>query len=238
MVKRKEGTMISPTLWEQPGLNVLRSAFFPFEPAAALRSTQTQSWLAKIKPEEAKALDDSYEMAYDKKGMPYWWKATRSGKVKRLRSQPAYARTKTYLDKYFKYKDDLKVHGEKIGFIMPQDAFFMWFFMPMPKTWTKKKKAAMAFKMHKNHKDTDNLSKAIKDALAPRKSNFVAGPKRPMDDRVISSYANAKIYLPDEHKDKVGTLIIEYDLNQFLRGYFQDAMQLIKIQAPGQVAFL
>jgi len=175
--------------------------------------------------EEAIAIDASYEIGYtEKTGKPYWWKLDKkSGKQKILRAKPSYARTKTYLDKYFAYKDSLKAHGEKIGFIMPQDAFFMWFFIPMPKTWTKKKKAVMAFKLHKNHKDTDNLSKAIKDALAPRKSNFVAGSMPAMDDRVISSYANAKIYLPMGYEDQAGTLIMEYETNEFLMPYFLDA---------------
>ncbi len=155
-----------------------------------------------------------------------------------LRSKPNFVRTRRYLLKYLEYKDNLKAHGEKVGFIMPQDAFFMWFFMPMPKTWTKKKKLAMAFKLHKNKKDTDNLSKAIKDALAPRKSNFVPGGMPAMDDRVISSYANAKIYLPDSHVDKVGVLIIEYNVNEFLNPFFIDAMSLIGVDSYGSIESL
>jgi Endodeoxyribonuclease RusA len=219
-------------------MRVLRSELFPIEPQAAKRSTQTQTWLTKVPMEEAIAIDASYTMAFNSKGKPYWWKEGKDGKVKKLRSKPAYAKTKTFLDKYFKYKDDLKAHGEKVGFIMPQDAFFMWFYMPMPDTWTKKKKAAMTFKMHKNKKDTDNLSKAIKDALAPRKSNFTPGAMPAMDDRVISSYANAKIYTPGEwvkqpdgekiYTGAVGTLIVEYDLNEFLQDFFKDAAALMQ----------
>lgn len=210
-------------------MKILRHAFFPIEPQSALRSTQTQNWLTKISEEDAQKLEDSYKVGYDRKGEPYWFRIGKGNKMKTLRSKPNYVRTKKYLDKYFQYKQDLKEHGEKIGFIMPQDAFFMWFFMPMPKTWTKKKKSVMAFKLHKNKKDTDNLSKAIKDALAPRKSNFIVGKQPAMDDRVISSYANAKIYLPDEHLDKVGILIIEYDTNEFLLPFFNDAMMLMDI---------
>lgn len=210
-------------------MRILRHAFFPFEPQSALRSTQTQNWLTKISIEQAQAIEDSYTLDYDRKGKPFWYRTIKGGKVKTLRSQPNYVRTKRYLEKYFNYKQALREHGEKIGFIMPQDAFFMWFFMPMPKTWTKKKKVAMAFKLHKNKKDTDNLSKAIKDALAPRKSNFVTGNMPAMDDRVISSYANAKIYLPDEHVDKVGILIVEYYAHDFLYQFFLDAMGIMEI---------
>lgn len=210
-------------------MKILRHAFFPIEPQSALRSTQTQNWLTKISEEDAKKIEDNYSIAYDKKGKPYWFRIGKNNKTKTLRSKPNYVRTKRYLDKYFDYKEELKAYAEKIGFIMPQDAFFMWFFMPMPKTWTKKKKAAMAFKLHKNKKDTDNLAKALKDSLAPRKSNFVVSSTPAMDDRVISSYANAKIYLPDEYIDNVGTLIIEYDLDEFLIPFFNDAMSLLSM---------
>lgn len=212
-------------------MQILRSEFFPFEPQAALRSTQPQMWLTKISEEQAIELENKYHSGFDKTGKQYWIRTLKNGTEKMLRSKPNFVRTRKYLLKYLEYKDALKAHGEKVGFIMPQDAFFMWFFMPMPKTWTKKKKLAMAFKLHKNKKDTDNLSKAIKDALAPRKSNFVAGAMPAMDDRVISSYANAKIYLPDDHADKIGILIVEYGVKDFLGKFFADAMDLMKIPA-------
>lgn len=93
----------------------------------------------------------------------------------------------------------------------------------------------MAFKLHKNKKDTDNLSKAIKDALAPRKNTFMGGSQPAMDDRVISSYANAKIYLPDEHADKIGILIVEYWVHDFLYPFFLDAMKLMDIDMEFKV---
>lgn len=220
---------------------ILRSQFFPFEPQSALRSTQTQNWLTRVSEEEAVKIENSFKEAFDKKGNKIWVKLLKNGKTKTLKSSPNYVRTKRYLEKYLNYKKDLRDYGEKVGFIMPQDAFFMWFFMPMPKTWTKKKKAAMAFKLHKNKKDTDNLSKAIKDALAPRKSNFVQGRQPAMDDRVISSYANAKIYLPDEYIDKVGILIVEYNIEDFLMGFFFDATRLMKMELPdwlGNIKFI
>ena len=210
-------------------MKILRSCLFPFEPQSALRSTQTQNYLVSISEEEAQKIEDSYKIGYDKKGYPYWVRVLKNGKEKTLRSKPNHVRTRKYLLKYFEYKEALKAHAESIGFIMPQDAFFMWFFMPMPKSWTKKKKAEMAYKLHKNKKDTDNLSKGIKDALAPRKNTFIGGKQPAMDDRVISSYGNAKIYLPDEHIDKVGTLIIEYDVDDFLKPFFDDAMLILSV---------
>lgn len=209
-------------------MEVLRHAFFPVEPRSALRSTQTQTWLTKISEDQALKLEQQYQTSYDKKGQIYWWKKGKNNKIKTLKSPPNYVRTKKYLDRYFNYKTELREHADKIGFIMPQDAFFIWFFMPMPVSWTKKKKALMGFKMHKNRLDTDNLTKGILDAIAPRKSNFMSNRGIP-DDRVISSYANAKIYLPDEYKDKVGILIVEYQESDFLTGFFNDAINILEI---------
>lgn len=217
-------------------MKVLRYALFPFEPQSAVRSVQTQTWLTTITEEKAKEIEDSYKMAFRSNGKPYWYKFDKNGKMKTLRSKPNYVRTKRYLDKYVNYKKQLQEHKEKIGFIMPQDAFFIWYLMPMPKSWTLKKKRQMAFTLHKNKKDTDNLSKAIKDALAPRKNNFDTNSKTPaMDDRVISSYANAKIWLPDEYKTHIGTLIIEYDLCEFLVPFFANLANIIEIKEMPEV---
>jgi Holliday junction resolvase RusA-like endonuclease len=206
----------------------LRHIYFEVEPQSALRSTQTQTWLTKVSEEDAQKLEDSYKEAFDKKGQPIWVRIGNGGKVKTLKSKPNYVRTRRYLLKYLEYKDQLKVIAEEQGFIMPQDAFFMWYFMPMAKSWTKKKKAAMAFKMHKNKKDCDNIGKGVFDALAPRKSNFAAEKTHGIDDRVISSYANAKIYVPDGHIIKPGILIVEYGLQEFIEPYFKDMMAIME----------
>lgn len=213
-------------------MNILKYSYFAIEPQSALRSTQTQNWLTKITEEKAQALENEFEQGFDRKGKAVWFKVRKDGKTVTLRSKPNYVRTKRYLDKYFEYKEKLQVIAAKTGFTMPQDAFFMWFFMPMPKTWTKKKKAQMAFKMHKNKKDTDNLSKGIKDALCPRKSNFLTTQKKGIDDRIISSYANAKIYIPDDFPIEPGILIVEYDIYDFLLPFWADAMNCLGIIQP------
>lgn len=122
-------------------MKVLRHAHFPVEPQSALRSTQTQNWLVHITEQDAKNIEDSYAKGFRSNGKPFWFKTGKNGKVKTLSSPPNYVRNKRYLDKYFQYKEQLKLHSQEIGFIMPQDAFFMWFLMPMPKSWTKKKKS-------------------------------------------------------------------------------------------------
>lgn len=207
----------------------LRHIYFQIEPQSALRSVQTQMWLTKLSEAEALVLENSYKEGFDKKGNKIWFRVGKKGIVKTLKAKPNYVRTRRYLIKYFEYKDALKASAEEQGFIMPQDAFFMWYFMPMPKSWTKKKKAAMAYKLHKNKKDCDNIGKGIFDALAPRKSNFAAEKTNGIDDRVISSYSNAKIYIPDDSKIKTGILIIEYDVNSFLEFWFSHVMEIFSL---------
>lgn len=204
--------------------DIERSIFFPVEPQSALRSVRTQLWLTRITEEQALELEQQYQQGFNKLGKAYWWKAGKDGKIKVLKSPPNYVRTKKYLDKYMAYKDELRDKAQRVGFIMPEDAFFMWYFMPMPRTWTKKKKAAMAFTMHKSTKDCDNIAKGILDALAPRKNNFLPTDKV-TDDRIISSNCNAKIYVPEDYEP--GTLIIEYNVRQFLTSFFEDVKKVM-----------
>lgn len=86
----------------------------------------------------------------------------------------------------------------------------------------------MAFKMHKSTKDCDNIAKGVLDALAPRKNNFLPH-EGVMDDRVVSSNANAKIYIPEEYEP--GTLVIEYNTSEFLTGFFADVKAIMNWEA-------
>jgi Holliday junction resolvase RusA-like endonuclease len=196
-------------------------------------------WLTKITEAQALALEKSYKECFDKKGQKVWIKIGKKGIAKTLKSKPNYVRTRRYILKYFDYKDTLKAMAKEQCFIMPQDAFFMWYFMPMPKSWTKKKKAEMAFKMHKNKKDCDNIGKGIFDALAPRKSNFAPEKTLGIDDRVISSYANAKVYIPDGISLKPGIAIIEYDVSWFMKIWFADVIELFDLKLlPDIIKFI
>lgn len=63
--------------------------------------------------------------------------------------------------KYWKFKDDLREHvtGE-LG-----ASFSVVFFVPMPKSWSKKKRLAMNRRPHQQKPDVDNYLKALMDAL-------------------------------------------------------------------------
>lgn len=65
---------------------------------------------------------------------------------------------------YFRYKDGLLMQTKQNKFIL-KDFLYIVFFIPMPDSWSKKKKAAMVGTKHQQKPDTDNLMKAFCDAL-------------------------------------------------------------------------
>ena len=64
--------------------------------------------------------------------------------------------------KYWAFKDEITL--KKNGFYLP-DAFSVVFFVPMPKSWSKKKKALFMGQPHKQTPDLDNLIKGLGDAF-------------------------------------------------------------------------
>ncbi len=104
-------------------------------------------------------LDNSYliEFPVDPMGKP---RMTQSDKWKK----------REVTDRYWQLKDNMKKIAEGYNFIMPESDYHMIFNIPMPKSWSKKKKSAMNGKPHKQKPDKDNLEKAVLDALCEEDS--------------------------------------------------------------------
>jgi len=66
--------------------------------------------------------------------------------------------------KYWRFCDDLKAQARKIEYV-PGDKVSLIFYIPMAKSWSKKKRELMLGKPHKAKPDIDNLAKAFLDAL-------------------------------------------------------------------------
>ena len=64
------------------------------------------------------------------------------------------------VQRYWDFKDEIKEAMPSLP-----DSYHVFFIMPMPKSWAKKKKAAMEFQPHRQKPDKDNLEKALLDAL-------------------------------------------------------------------------
>ncbi len=62
--------------------------------------------------------------------------------------------------RYFAFKDEVRLKG-----VVYEYGKAITFHMPMPKSWSKKKKAEMDGKPHKQRPDIDNMIKSLFDSL-------------------------------------------------------------------------
>lgn len=65
---------------------------------------------------------------------------------------------------YFEFCDRIRLRSKEINFDLG-DCISCEFVMPMPPSWSEKKKVKMDGKPHQQRPDLDNLLKAMKDAL-------------------------------------------------------------------------
>ena|SRR5690606_29710352 len=64
--------------------------------------------------------------------------------------------------RYREYRDALR---EQAGEFSEKQCFVINFYLPMPASWSKKKKRAMCLMPHQQKPDVDNLAKAFLDAI-------------------------------------------------------------------------
>lgn len=62
--------------------------------------------------------------------------------------------------RYFNYCDELR----ELGFTLPDFGYHVICLMPMPKSWSKQKRAEMLNTPHLSRPDKDNIEKALLDA--------------------------------------------------------------------------
>lgn len=72
--------------------------------------------------------------------------------------------------RYYTYADELRHRAALVDYVLG-DTVDVIFHLPMPKSWSKKRKAEMAGQPHQQRPDADNLGKAFKDALAAEDSH-------------------------------------------------------------------
>lgn len=165
----------------------------PVWPATHVRSTQGDRWLF--------AVSDEYLQEYDaKKG-----EEREDGKPGRNLAR------KRQLEKYNAYKEEVRYHVEKAQFTVPLGHFAIWFYVPFPKSWRRKKRLEMGGKPHLSTPDLDNLIKALFDGVMPRRNRTAGG--KGADDRKIHCYVAFKVWVPpgEERID-----IVEYLDQEFM----------------------
>jgi len=75
--------------------------------------------------------------------------------------------------RYFAYRDQVRAKAIEYGITLP-NAFTVTFYMAMPKSWSKKKKAAHVGKPCQSKPDLDNVLKGFMDALRTNDASVYA----------------------------------------------------------------
>lgn len=65
------------------------------------------------------------------------------------------------VERYWAFKDQCRAHGVRLGVY----GYHVTFIMPMPKSWSMKRKMEMNGEPHQQKPDSDNMLKAIMDAV-------------------------------------------------------------------------
>lgn len=201
----------------------VRSTFFPVVPMSAMRSTKNMYWLV-AKPEEyAMELDSQWE-PIDRNGKLVYQrvvvKKDGTKMIKTRTTRPNYTRQRKYLVGLIENKKAILEHAKSLNFVFPEDAFAIVVAMPMPKSWTKKKKRAMAYCKHKSKPDSDNIYKNITDAIFYKEKkespeSILEKVEGSNNDSRISSYTIVKFWAPDDFKPGFGFFIDEYEDVEF-----------------------
>jgi Holliday junction resolvase RusA-like endonuclease len=86
-------------------------------------------------------------------------------KIPRDKLRPAGLKRLMRLERYNEYKISVAGIYKSKRFSMPDQGIHVEFFIPVPKTWKKYKKAEMHNRLHQSKPDWDNLAKAFFDSI-------------------------------------------------------------------------
>lgn len=86
-------------------------------------------------------------------------------RIPREKLRPAGLKRLLRLEKYNQYKIDLGAEAKRKKFTMPPAGASITFFIPVPPSWSKKKKKQYHGTFHQSTPDIDNLLKAFSDSL-------------------------------------------------------------------------
>ena len=203
-------------------MEIIKSTYFPIVPMAAMRATQNMSWIAAISEEDAAKEDSKWTQKETNLGVMWvkMKKDRRTGEEREYarKSPPNYVRQRRHLISHYENKRKIKQYAESIGFVMPQDCYMIIIKFPMPKSWTKKKKAIMDGQRHKSRPDKDNCEKGIIDAIYYKDKNSRFKREKGDTDAMISSGGVIKIWAYED--SDIGFYINEYNVREWDSTFF------------------
>ena len=86
-------------------------------------------------------------------------------RIPRERLRPAGLKRLLRLERYNQYKIDLSAEAKRKNFVMPPVGASITFFIPVPPSWSNKKKKLHHGRFHQSTPDLNNLTKALEDGL-------------------------------------------------------------------------
>ena len=86
-------------------------------------------------------------------------------RIPREKLRPAGLKRLLRLERYNKYKIDLHAEAKAKQFTFPPIGASITFFIPVPPSWSQKKKTLHHGRFHQSKPDIDNLTKAVLDSL-------------------------------------------------------------------------
>jgi len=110
---------------------------------------------------------------------------------------------KRRLERYNDYKDDLRTLAKKARFEMPVAGMALYFYFPMPKSWSVKKKVILKGQYHLQKPDIDNLEKGFFDSLVIT------------DEKVAQLSGHGKFWISDDEPGYIEILLNQPIYNPF-----------------------
>lgn len=86
-------------------------------------------------------------------------------RIPREQLRPAGLKRLLRLEKYNDYKVSLLAEAKRNRFICPEQGAEVVFYLPVPKSWSNRKKKEKHLKLHSGKPDLDNMLKAFFDGL-------------------------------------------------------------------------
>jgi len=86
-------------------------------------------------------------------------------RIPREKLRPAGLKRLLRLERYNKYKIDLLAEAKAKQFVLPPVGASITFFIPVPPSWSQKKKTLHHGRFHQSKPDIDNLTKSTLDSL-------------------------------------------------------------------------
>ena len=86
-------------------------------------------------------------------------------RIPRNKLRPSGLKRLLRIERYNQYKVDLLTEAKKKNFVIPAAGLSVTFYIPVPESWSKKKKKAHHGVLHQSRPDWDNLAKSLCDSL-------------------------------------------------------------------------